>query len=136
MQIPADLAHRRTAIRSKSYLLGINIFLAKIPRRKVYRGSSEETEQALAYVIHVANKGLTHATRSFLRHDESSGLLEIAFSDVNALMVNYFFDQWAWSHRPIHCSQGNEMLNHPLEWMPAQRRRAPLSSRTLCLLFT
>jgi len=66
-------------------------FLAKIPRRKVYRGRSEEGEQTLAYVIHAANKGLAHTARSFLRHHESSGLLEIAFRGVNALMVNYFF---------------------------------------------
>lgn len=56
-----------------------------------YQGSSDEAEQALAYVIHAANKGLAHTTRGFLKHDESSRLLEIAFRGVNALMVNYFY---------------------------------------------
>ena len=56
-----------------------------------YKGGSKEAEQALAYVIHAANKGLAHTTRSFLRHDESSRLLEIGFRGVNALMVNFFY---------------------------------------------
>jgi hypothetical protein len=56
-----------------------------------YQGSSEEAERALAYVIHAANKGLAHTTLGFLKHDESSRLLEIAFRGVNALMVNCFY---------------------------------------------
>jgi len=56
-----------------------------------YQGSSKEAEQALAYVIHAANKGLAHTTSGSLKHDESSRLLEVAFRGVNALMVNCFY---------------------------------------------
>jgi hypothetical protein len=58
---------------------------------QLYEGGSEEAEHALAYVIHAANKGLAHTTSSFLRHDESSNLLEIAFRGVNSLMVKFFY---------------------------------------------
>lgn len=56
-----------------------------------YQGSSDEAEHALAYVIHAANKGLAHMTGGFLKNDESSRLLEIAFRGVNALMIKYFY---------------------------------------------
>ena len=56
-----------------------------------YPGPPVEAEAALAYVIHVANKGLAHTTGSFKPHDGGNRLLEIAFRGVPALMINNFY---------------------------------------------
>ena len=56
-----------------------------------YPGPVEEAESALAYVIHLANKGLAHTTSSFTKHDDGSRLLEIAFRGVPILLINNFY---------------------------------------------
>jgi len=57
-----------------------------------YTGEPAEAEQAFAYVLHTANKGLAHNTYGFAKSDEASQLLEIAFRGVFTLMVNYFYN--------------------------------------------
>lgn len=54
-------------------------------------GSPAEAEEALAYVIYLANKGLAHTTSSFTKHDQGSVLLEIAFLAVPTLVINRFY---------------------------------------------
>lgn len=56
-----------------------------------YPGPAHEAEAALAYVIHLANKGLAHTSRTFTRHDEGTRLVEIAFRGVPILVVNKFY---------------------------------------------
>ena len=56
-----------------------------------FSGSSNEAENALAYVIYLANKGLAHTTSSFSAHDEGSRLLDIAFREVPILVINSFY---------------------------------------------
>lgn len=56
-----------------------------------YPGPAHEAEAALAYVIHLANKGLAHTSRTFTRHDEGTRLVEIAFRGVPTLITNKFY---------------------------------------------
>jgi hypothetical protein len=49
-----------------------------------------EAEASLAYVIYLANKGLAHTTSTFSKHDQGSRLLEIAFWEIPALVINKF----------------------------------------------
>ena len=56
-----------------------------------YPGPASEAEAALAYVIYLANKGLAHTTTTFTKHDQGTSLLEVAFRDVPALVVNRFY---------------------------------------------
>jgi hypothetical protein len=56
-----------------------------------YPGPAEEAEASLAYVIHLANKGLAHVTSSFSKHIAGSSLLEVALRGVPALVVNNFY---------------------------------------------
>lgn len=53
-----------------------------------YPGPKDEAEASLAYVIHLANKGLAHTSKSFSKHDQGSRLLEIAFRGVPVLVAN------------------------------------------------
>jgi hypothetical protein len=55
-----------------------------------YPGAPDEAEAALAYVIHLANKGLAHTKSSFTKHDQGSALVEIAFRGVPTLVINNF----------------------------------------------
>jgi len=73
-----------------------------------YPGPPEEAEASLAYVIHLANKGLAHVTSSFSKHVAGSSLLEVAFRGVSALMVNNFYV-------PLHIE--------PPEFEPRGRKR-------------
>lgn len=57
-----------------------------------YQGDTKEAEEALAYVLHATNKILAHSTKGFLKSDESSKLLEIAFRGVPTLMINNFYN--------------------------------------------
>lgn len=68
--------------------------LSKVSIKKAaesYKGSADQAEASLAYVIYLANKGLAHTTTSFTRHDDGSTLLESAFRGVPALVVNNFY---------------------------------------------
>ena len=56
-----------------------------------YPGTPTEAEAALAYVIHLANKGLAHTKSSFTKHDQGFSLLEIAFRGVPILVINNFY---------------------------------------------
>lgn len=74
---------------------GLNGLLSKITPQdamKAYMGTDEEAEQALAYVLHAANKVLAHSTQGFTKADEASKLIEIAFRGVPTLMVNNFYN--------------------------------------------
>ncbi len=57
----------------------------------VYAGPQNEAEQALAYVLHTANKALAHATSGFVKSDNASPLIEIAFRGTLALMEAFFY---------------------------------------------
>ena len=56
-----------------------------------YSGPSEEAEKALAYIIHLANKGLVHSTSNFEPKNDDVRLLDIAFRGVVQLMENRFY---------------------------------------------
>jgi hypothetical protein len=56
-----------------------------------YKGPAEEAESALAYVAHLANKGIAHMTANFEAHDPGINLLEIAFRGIPTLVVNNFY---------------------------------------------
>ena len=58
---------------------------------KMYAGLDAEAEAALACVLHVANKGLAHATSAFRRGDGRADLLEIGFRGVPELLVGHFY---------------------------------------------
>jgi len=58
---------------------------------KSYSAPPDEAERALAYVIHLANKGLAHSTINFKPDDEDFKLLDIAFRGVVKLMENRFY---------------------------------------------
>ena len=58
---------------------------------KTYSGPTEEAEQALVYVIHLANKGLAHSTIDFEPDNDDFRLLNIAFRGVENLMENRFY---------------------------------------------
>lgn len=53
-----------------------------------YAGEEQEAQAALAFVAHIANKGLAHMSRSFSKHDAGARLLEIAFRGVPILVCN------------------------------------------------
>ena len=48
-------------------------------------------EEALAYIIHLANKGLAHSTINFEANNDDFRLLDIAFRGVVKLMENRFY---------------------------------------------
>jgi hypothetical protein len=82
--------------RSKNDDIGIEHFpgLSKLSVQgaiQKYAGPKNEAEEALAYVVYLANKGLAHTTASFTKQDRGSELLEIAFRGVPALVVNNFY---------------------------------------------
>jgi len=56
-----------------------------------YKGPPDEAEQALARVIHVANKGLAHSTVGLINDPDDLRLTEIASRGVRALLVNHFY---------------------------------------------
>ena len=57
---------------------------------KACQCEATEAEASLAYVIYLANKGLAHTTSTFSKHDHGSRLLEIAFWEIPALVINKF----------------------------------------------
>lgn len=82
--------------RSKNDDIGIEHFhgLSKLTVQRAvqaYPGPKDEADAALAYVVYLANKGLAHTTSSFTKHDQGSELLEIAFRELPALVVNNFY---------------------------------------------
>ena len=86
----------REVINRRGTDLGVEQFagLSRVPVQKVvasYPGPAEEAQASMAYVIHLANKGLAHVTSSFGKHVEGSSLLEIAFRGVPALVINNFY---------------------------------------------
>ncbi len=58
---------------------------------KAFPCEATEAEASLAYVIYLANKGLAHTTSTFSKHDQGSRLLEIAFGEIPALVINKFY---------------------------------------------
>ncbi|MBL4783638.1 MAG: hypothetical protein JKX92_15505 [Porticoccaceae bacterium] len=75
---------------------GKNGALSKVDPKKAlqsYQGCSIEAEEALAYVLHTTNKALAHSTHGFLKSEEASKLLEIAFRGIPILMVNNFYNK-------------------------------------------
>ena len=72
-----------------------------------YPGSAKEAESALAYVIYLANKGLAHTSTTFSKHDEGTGLLEIALRGIPAIIVNRFYVPLG-MQPPAHQVQGRE----------------------------
>ena len=84
------------ANRKKNDDIGIEHFpgLSKLSVQRAiqpYPGPEGEAENALAYLIYLANKGLAHTTALCIKHDRGSELLEIAFRGVPTLMVNNFY---------------------------------------------
>lgn len=84
------------ANRNKNDDIGIENFLglSKLSVQRAvqpYPGPKAEAENALAYLIYLANKGLAHTTSSFTKRDRGSELLDIAFRGVPTLMVNNFY---------------------------------------------
>ncbi len=87
---------RERATRAKGDDIGIEHFpgltLISIEQAvRTYPGPKGEAEAALAYVIHLANKGLAHTTTSFTKHDRGSEFLEIAFRGVPIIILNHFY---------------------------------------------
>lgn len=58
---------------------------------KYYPGDPVEAEAALAYVIHLANKGLAHTSSTFTVNDDGTHLLLIAFGGIPELVCNRFY---------------------------------------------
>lgn len=56
-----------------------------------YEGPPDEAEQALARVIHIANKGLAHSTVGLINNSDDLRLCEIASRGVRALLVRHFY---------------------------------------------
>jgi len=56
-----------------------------------YSGAATEAEEALASVLHTANKGLAHVTTGLKQTPEQARLLEIASRGIPTLVVNYFY---------------------------------------------
>jgi len=56
-----------------------------------YKGARDEAENALARVIHIANKGIAHSTLGPVDDPEDLRLLEIASRGVPTLVINYFY---------------------------------------------
>jgi hypothetical protein len=56
-----------------------------------YDGPAHEAEQALAHVIHVANKGLNHSTIGLISEPDDLAMTEVASRGVRALLVNHFY---------------------------------------------
>ena len=105
------VSYRKDDIVIESFT-GPNGVLNKIDPNKAlqsYQGNAVEAEEALAYVLHTANKALAHSTHGFLKSDEASKLLEIAFRGVPTLMINNFYNKmglkapdYELSSRPRH----------------------------------
>lgn len=73
-----------------------------------YNGPLGEAEQALARVIHIANKGLAHSTVGLITDPDDLRLTEIASRGVRTLLVNHFYV-------PLG-------LRVPAEGLPSRRR--------------
>ena len=87
---------KELTIRRKSDDAAVELYgnLPKVSIQRAvsfYPGAAAEAEEALAYVVYLANKGLAHTTTSFTKHDRGSVLLDIAFRGVVTLVVEGFF---------------------------------------------
>jgi hypothetical protein len=56
-----------------------------------YAGDPAEARRALAYVIHIVNKGLAHSTVGLITADDDFRLIEIASRGVPAILLNHFY---------------------------------------------
>ena len=73
---------------------GPNGQLAKITIAEAlspYKGSQDEAENAIARVIHIANKGIAHSTIALVDDPDELKLVEIASRGVPTLVINYFY---------------------------------------------
>jgi hypothetical protein len=89
-----EIAELSKRTRPDDYGVEQFIGLSKLTKAKAltyYPGAHPEAEAALAFIFHLANKGLAHATSSLSSHSGDASLLKIAFKGVPILLINGFY---------------------------------------------